>query len=57
MIRISVLYGLMQVVGIMVAFGVAELVGLILPVLVIPAFIALSAWWLWIEGMTAVEKE
>jgi hypothetical protein len=28
MIRISVLYGLMQVVGIMVAFGVAELVGL-----------------------------
>jgi hypothetical protein len=47
MIRLFFIFTVMFAVGIGVAFGIALLVGLVLPWAKIPVFLAISLWWLW----------
>lgn len=46
-LRLTLIFILVSAVGIAVAFGIALLVGLVLPSLKVPVFLLISSWWLW----------
>jgi hypothetical protein len=45
--RLAFIYTVLLLVGTAVAFGIALLVGLVLPWAKIPVFLVISLWWLW----------
>jgi hypothetical protein len=46
-IRYVFIFAVLLLAGVSVAFGIAWLVGLVLPWAKIPIFFGISLWWLW----------
>ena len=45
--RLVFIYTVLLLIGVSVAFGIALIVGLLLPWAKIPVFLIISLWWLW----------
>ena len=57
LLRLVLIFVLVGAAGITVAFGIALLVGLVLPSLKVPIFLLISFWWLWMGWKYAKARD